>query len=359
MKRRRGTPIGRARERAFAPGTAASTALAAAGPPCKTLLELHRATVSLAMGCAHMREPSHAATPTPPTRDPVCAMTVDRDHPKGGQLDHADHTYRFCSARCREKFAAAPGKYLAPAAPQPSAPAPAGARYVCPMHPEVESDHPGPCPKCGMALEPATVEAPARVEYTCPMHPEIVRDAPGSCPICGMALEPRTVSDGAEKNEELEDMTRRFKIGLLLTIPLLLLAMSDLIPGQPLQHAVSMRLLTLVQLTLATPVVLWGGWPFFQRGWLSIVNRSLNMFTLIAIGTGVAYSYSVVATFLPNIFPASVRGHGGEVGVYFEVSAAIVVLVLLGQVLELRARSQTSSAIKAPAPAGSKASMTI
>lgn len=215
------------------------------------------------------------------------------------------------------------------------------------MHPEVRQKGPGSCPKCGMVLEPLTITPlPTKVEYTCPMHPQIVRDAPGSCPICGMALEPRTVT-GEEKNEELIDMTRRFKIGLILAIPLLLLAMSDLIPGQPLQHAVSMRLLGFVQLALATPVVLWGGWPFFQRGWASIVNRSLNMFTLIAIGTGVAYWYSVIATVFPNIFPSSFRGEAGEVGIYFEVAAVIVVLVLLGQVLELRARSQTSSAIKA------------
>jgi P-type Cu+ transporter len=220
--------------------------------------------------------------------------------------------------------------------------------YTCPMHPEVRQESPGSCPKCGMALEPLAVSLPAtKTEYTCPMHPEIVRDGPGLCPICGMALEPRIVAAGEEHNEELLDMTRRFKIGLILTIPLLLLAMSDLIPGLPVQHAVSMRLLVYIQLALATPVVLWGGLPFFQRGWASIVNRSLNMFTLIALGTGVAYWYSVIATFLPNIFPASFRGHGGEVGLYFEVSAAIVVLVLLGQVLELRARSQTSSAIKA------------
>jgi P-type Cu+ transporter len=219
--------------------------------------------------------------------------------------------------------------------------------YTCPMHADIRQMGPGSCPKCGMALEPLTIVPPStKVEYTCPMHPQIVRDAPGFCPICGMALEPRTVT-GEEKNEELIDMTRRFKVSLILAIPLLLLAMSDLIPGQPLQHALSMRLLTYVQLALATPVVLWGGWPFFQRGWASIVNRSLNMFTLIAIGTGVAYSYSVIATFLPNIFPSSFRGEGGVVGVYFEVASVIVVLVLLGQVLELRARSQTSSAIKA------------
>lgn len=216
------------------------------------------------------------------------------------------------------------------------------------MHPEIRQERPGSCPKCGMALEPiAIMPASTKTEYTCPMHPEIVRNAPGSCPICGMALEPRTVSGAEEQNEELLDMSRRFKIGLILTIPLLVLAMSDAIPGQPLQHADSMGLLKYMQLALATPVVLWGGWPFFVRGWASIVNRSLNMFTLIAVGTGVAYVYSVVAAFFPDIFPASFRNHGGEVGLYFEVSAVIVVLVLLGQVLELRARSQTSSAIKA------------
>ncbi len=220
--------------------------------------------------------------------------------------------------------------------------------YTCPMHPEVRTGKPGACSKCGMALEPlAVTPVVTKTEYTCPMHPEIVRDAPGSCPICGMALEPRTIAGGEEDNAELKDMTRRFKVGLFLTVPLLVLAMSDLIPGQPLQHAVSMRVLQFVQLALATPVVLWGGLPFFQRGWASIVNRSLNMFTLIAIGTGVAYLYSVIATFVPTMFPVALRTHGDAVGVYFEVAAAIVVLVLLGQVLELRARSQTSGAIKA------------
>jgi Cu+-exporting ATPase len=220
--------------------------------------------------------------------------------------------------------------------------------YTCPMHPDVRNSAPGACPKCGMALEPVEPSPPAsKVEFTCPMHPEIVRDQPGSCPICGMALEPRVVTADEERNEELEDMTRRFKIGLLFTIPLLVLSMSDLIPGQPVQHALPLRLLNYLQLALATPVVLWGGLPFFQRGWSSIVNRHLNMFTLIGLGTGVAYSYSVVATLVPFISPVSFRGHNGEVGLYFEVSAVIVVLVLLGQVLELRARSQTSSAIKA------------
>ena len=179
------------------------------------------------------------------------------------------------------------------------------------------------------------------------MHPEIVRDQPGSCPICGMALEPRTVSVEEEANPELVDMTRRFWISLLLTVPLLFLAMSEMLPGRPVQHALSARLLTWVQLVFATPVVLWGGWPFFTRGWSSLVNRSLNMFTLIAIGTGTAYIYSVIATLVPGLFPASFRMHSGAVPVYFEAAAVITTLVLLGQVLELRARSQTSSAIKA------------
>jgi Cu+-exporting ATPase len=199
-----------------------------------------------------------------------------------------------------------------------------------------------------MALEPATIKVPAgKTEYTCPMHPEIIRQEPGSCPICGMALEPRRVSGEEEVNAEQVNMTRRFWISLVLTAPILFLAMSEMIPAQPVQHLFPARLLTWVQLALATPVVLWGGWPFFQRGWASIINHSLNMFTLIAIGTGTAYFYSVVATLFPDIFPESFRGHSGEVSVYFEAAAVITTLVLLGQVLELRARSQTSSAIKA------------
>ena len=179
------------------------------------------------------------------------------------------------------------------------------------------------------------------------MHPEIVRDEPGSCPICGMALEPRTVSLEDEPNPELVDMNRRFWISAALSLPLFIVAMSEMVPGQPLQHILSPRLLTWLQFLLATPVVLWGGWPFFERGWRSIVNRSPNMFTLIAIGVGAAYVYSVVATLFPNIFPPSFYGHSGTVAVYFEAAAIITTLVLLGQVLELRARSRTSSAIKA------------
>ena len=216
------------------------------------------------------------------------------------------------------------------------------------MHPEVRQDKPGPCPKCGMALEPVSVTASQqKVEYTCPMHPQIVRDQPGNCPICGMTLEPRTVSLDEEKNPELVDMTRRFWVGVVLTVPLLLIAMSDFVPGNPLERIVSMRSLGWVQFALATPVVLWGGWPFFVRGWQSIVNRSLNMFTLIGLGVSVAYVFSVIAKLFPEIFPPSFRDAAGGVPVYFEAAAAITTLVLLGQVLELRARSQTGAAIKA------------
>ena len=289
-------------------------------------------------------------------KDPVCGMTV---HPATAahKAEHERQTYFFCGKRCLEKFQAEPAKYLNrshaqhPSVHEQQAPlraAEADNLYTCPMHPAVRQHGPGACPQCGMALELLTVAVPGpRTEYTCPMHPEIVRDQPGACPICGMALEPRTVTTEEEVNPELVDMTRRFWISLAFTVPVFLLAMSEMIPGQPVQHALSRHLLAWVQLVFATPVVLWGGWPFFQRGWASIVNRSLNMFTLIAIGTGTAYVYSVVATLFPAMFPDSFRGHGGGVAVYFEAAAVITTLVLLGQVLELRARGQTSSAIKA------------
>src|SRR3990172_4011377 len=284
-------------------------------------------------------------------KDPVCGMNIDPES-AAGSYEHEGRTYFFCNPHCLQKFKAEPAKYLtgAPAIPHKESEPRSDAKdnvYICPMDPEVRQQGPGSCPKCGMALEPISPVTPtAGIQYTCPMHPEIVRDEPGFCPICGMALEPRTVS-GEKTNEELVDMTRRFKIGLALTIPLVFLAMSDLIPGQPVQKVISTHILKFIQLALAAPAVLWGGWPFFKRGWASIINRSLNMFTLIAIGTGVAFWYSVVATFFPNIFPDSFRSQGGEVGVYLEVASVIVLLVLFGQVLELRARSQTSSAIKA------------
>jgi P-type Cu+ transporter len=217
------------------------------------------------------------------------------------------------------------------------------------MDPEVRQLGPGSCPKCGMTLEPVSVAPmlPSKTEYVCPMHPEVVRSEAGSCPICGMALELRVVTLEEESTPELKDMTQRFWFSLALTVPVFLTAMSEMIPGQPLQHMLSSRLWMWLQLALASPVVLWGGWPFFKRGWASIVNRSPNMFTLIAMGTGTAFVFSVIAVLFPGLFPLAFRGHGGEVAVYFEAATVITTLVLLGQVLELRARSQTSSSIKA------------
>jgi P-type Cu+ transporter len=220
----------------------------------------------------------------------------------------------------------------------------ASTTYTCPMHPEIRQSEPGACPKCGMALEPLTVEAPeTRIQYTCPMHLQIIRDAPGSCPICGMALEPMTVTLDEEANPELTDMSRRFWIGSALSIPLVIFAMFESFFGR----FIGMGLMPWIEFILATPVVLWCGWPLLRRGWDSLVNRSLNMFTLIALGVSVAYLYSLIAILLPDMFPASFLNEHGQVGRYFEVAAAITTLVLLGQVLELRARSQTNNAIKA------------
>jgi len=300
-------------------------------------------------------------------------MTVEPER-AAAKAEHAGKTYYFCSRGCADKFRAEPAKYLAARAPtghgapspmvqltgiKPAAAtaippatatpaAPKAATYICPMDPEVRQDSPGACPKCGMALEPAVPAAPAtRIEYTCPMHLEIVRPGPGSCPKCGMALEPRTVVAEEEENPELVSMTRRFWISVALAIPLLAAGMSDLIPGRPIEQWLSMRTLGWIELLLATPVVAWCGWPFFERGWASIVNRSLNMFTLIALGVGTAYLYSVAAVLSPGLFPASFRSAAGGVPVYFEAAAVITALVLLGQVLELRARSHTSAAIRA------------
>ena len=216
--------------------------------------------------------------------------------------------------------------------------------YICPMHPEVLTDWPGACPKCGMALQRKT-PAPARMEWTCPMHPEIVRPDPGACPICGMSLEPREIgSGGEEESAELADMTRRFWVGVGLTVPILALAV---LSGEniPSWRYVPEKLAMWLEFALSTPVVLWAGWPFFERGWKSIVTRSLNMFTLIGMGVGVAYGYSLIATVAPGIFPAQFRS-GGVPSVYFEAAAVITTLVLLGQVLELRARSSTNAAIR-------------
>ena len=249
-----------------------------------------------------------------------------------GSLEYKAATYYFCSTHCLEKFRAEPERFLNKSV-QPTMAQPVEIQGTRAQH---VSNNP-------------VADAPGsdKTTYTCPMHPEIVRDAPGACPICGMALEPRTVSLEEEKNPELVDMTRRFWVGVILTVPLLLIAMSDFVPGNPIERIVSMRSLGWIQFALATPVVVWGGWPFFVRGWRSLVNRSLNMFTLISLGVAVAYVFSVIAKLFPEIFPPSFRDPSGEVPVYFEAAAAITTLVLLGQVLELRARSQTGAAIKA------------
>src|SRR5579859_2992625 len=312
-------------------------------------------------------------SPQPVERDPVCGMNVNPATAKHFH-EHAGKKTFFCSAGCLEKFKADPAKYrdkaqglvvlgmpepakvqtdLTRGSRKPDAGRPPA--YVCPMCPEVRETKPGPCPSCGMALEPDVPLAATRTEYTCPMHPEIVRPAPGSCPICGMALEPRTVTAMEEENPELRDMTRRFWIGVVLTAPLLAIAMGSMIwPHLWLggffragRFTPWNSLIPWLEFVLATPVVLWCGLPFFQRFWTSLVNRSPNMFTLIGLGTGVAYIYSVVATVAPQIFPASLRRMGGYPDVYFEAAAAITALVLLGQVMELRARSRTSAAIRA------------
>ncbi|MGA8153036.1 MAG: heavy metal translocating P-type ATPase [Terriglobales bacterium] len=313
-----------------------------------------------ASGLVTLAQPA-LGKPKPPqvqVKDPVCGMNVAPETAKR-RVDHRGKTYYFCSAQCLEKFTAHPQTYLDPrpasagkgiarkaAAPAKSAPEPQGA-YVCPMCPEVRKSAPGPCPSCGMSLEPEMPVVAARTEYTCPMHPQIVRPGPGSCPICGMALEPRTVTAHDEDNPELRSMTRRFWASLALTSPLLVIAMLGMLPGRGTHPTSSTGWLPWLELALASPVVLWGGWPFFQRGWTSVVNRSTNMFTLIAMGTGVAYVYSLTATLFPGIFPASFREMSGTPPVYFEAAAAIVTLVLLGQVLELRARSRTGAAIRA------------
>lgn len=272
--------------------------------------------------------------------DPVCGMTVLPDTKLRHM--HEGKTYLFCSSKCLTKFQTSPEKYLNPQ-PEQSKPAPSGTMYICPMDPEVRQTGPGSCPKCGMALEPESPVA-AAIEYVCPMHLEIVRSEPGACPICGMALEPRDAP--SEDNAELRDMTRRFWISTALAVPVFVIAMiTDLLP-QMIPKSISMTALLWIEFALATPVVLWGGWPIFQRGWASLVNRHLNMFTLIALGVGVAWTYSVVAMLLPGIFPPAMRSMMGTVPVYFEAAAVIMALVLLGQVMELRARSQTSAAIK-------------
>ncbi|MBB6143015.1 Cu+-exporting ATPase [Silvibacterium bohemicum] len=256
-------------------------------------------------------------------KDPVCGMQVDPAK-AAGQSPYQGVTYSFCSPGCKKKFDLNPTQYAQSDARLPL------------LQPDAEAQ---------AAIKPVA-SASTQGKYTCPMHPQIVRDGPGQCPICGMALEPRNVSADAA-NPELLSMMRRFWIGSALTLPLLAVMVSDILPFHPLQHLLTSQLLGWIELALATPVVLWAGWPFFERGWASIVHRSPNMFTLIAIGTGAAYLYSVAAVVAPGIFPATFRDMSGSLGLYFEAATVITILVLLGQVLELKARSQTSGAIKA------------
>ncbi len=286
--------------------------------------------------------------------DPVCGMSVDGDTSLCDE--HQGQAYFFCSEHCLTKFRRAPKDYVdATRAHEAAGTATADSagtmrrevdEYTCPMHPEVRQTGPGDCPKCGMALEPAGAPAAARSEYVCPMHPEIVQDYPGSCPKCGMALEPRTVITEGEDDTELRDMTRRFWVTSLLAIPVFLSAMAAEFWPEATAQIINPRYRQWLELILATPAVLWGGWPFFERGWKSLVTRNLNMFTLIGLGVSVAWAYSVVAVLAPEIFPRSVFNEMGVVPVYFEAAAVITALVLLGQVLELRARSRTNAAIK-------------
>ncbi|MCS6318004.1 MAG: HAD-IC family P-type ATPase, partial [Nitrospira sp.] len=282
--------------------------------------------------------------------DPVCGMTVD-PATAAGSFDYQGTRYFFCCQGCLTKFRADPQRYLAPSSSKSMTavtPPPPGTKYVCPMCPEVLEEKPVPCPKCGMALEPDSIQPlSTKTEYICPMHPEVVKAELGACPVCGMALEPRTVTVEEELNPELVDMARRFWVGLGPAAMVFVLAMSHMLPGHPIQHLVTDGQSAWLQCLLSTPVVLWAGWPFFQRGWASIIHRSPNMFTLIAIGTGTAYLYSVFATIFPELIPQSFHLENGAVPVYFEAAAVITVLVLLGQMLELRARSRTTGAIRA------------
>ncbi|HSG01227.1 MAG TPA: heavy metal-binding domain-containing protein [Vicinamibacterales bacterium] len=311
--------------------------------------------------------------------DPVCGMTVNPETAKGGAHEYDGTRYYFCCPGCRTKFAADPDGWLQKAAARATAKGaepvqliglqslrskkaehpphqahrphqahpshPPHPVWVCPMDPEVREEKPGDCPKCGMALEAEMPAAAPTVEWTCPMHPEIVQSEPGSCPICGMALEPRTVVPEEPVNHELVDMTRRLWISAALAVPLLMVTMGDELLGGPLAEAIGLRARGWLELVLATPISLWAAWPFYQRAARSVVNRSLNMFTLIGLGVATAYSYSVVALVAPGIFPDSFRMMGG-VPVYFEAAGVIVTLILVGQVLELRARSATGAAIR-------------
>ncbi len=281
--------------------------------------------------------------------DPVCGMKVDEATALSSEKD--GQRFYFCSENCLQKFSLQEADTQSDDLHKPSvehhrlsrSPKP---KYICPMCEGVESDEPGNCPKCGMALEPVQpLKVTQSTIYTCPMHPQIEQDHPGQCPICGMELEPKSATlESEEDDSELNDMTRRFWVAAVLAVPVLLLAMLPMV-GVPVQKWLGASAFSWFQLILSTPVVLWAGWPFFVRGWRSIVTWNLNMFTLIAIGTGAAYFYSLFAVLFPHLIPDDFK-HEGQVELYFEAAAVIITLVLLGQVLELRARRRTSGAIK-------------
>lgn len=271
--------------------------------------------------------------------DPVCGMTVTN---RENLAVHGGATYFFCSRHCQTNFKSDPARYLdgrVSEATQKTA-------YTCPMHPEVEQFGAGTCPKCGMALEPKLQLTSTTAEWTCPMHPEMVSDRPGDCPKCGMALEPKSVAASEGPNPELVDMTRRFWISLGFTLPLFAMVMLDMLPNRPISSLFPGRTRIFIELFLALPVCTWSAWPFYVRAANSLRLKSLNMFTLIGLGVTVAFVYSSVAALLPGVFPDTFRLHSGEIGVYFEAAAVIVTLILLGQVLELKARNKTNSAIK-------------
>lgn len=282
--------------------------------------------------------------------DPVCKMEIE-DIDAAAKAAYKGTTYFFCSSSCKNKFTGDSASFLDEKQPSvlDKELSKDEAIYTCPMHLEIRQPGSGSCPKCGMALEPVAPSAGmTKTEWTCPMHPEIVRDAPGSCPKCGMALEPKTIAPEEEESPEFIDMTRRFWISGVLTVPLVIIAMRHYISDLSIiDRFLSPEIMKWLELVLATPVILWGAWPFFVRGWQSVITWNPNMFTLIGLGVGVAYLYSIVAALFPCLFPKSFRGESGEVGLYFEAAAVIVTLVLLGQMMELRARTRTGAAIKA------------
>ena len=306
------------------------------------------------MGPASSSASSASPQPTPEgtlasalSRDPVCRMQVDRAVARGSTVADGQ-TFFFCRPRCLENFKADPHHYISKPDKEGTPPTKRlGAGYVCPMHPEVRQDRPGSCPRCGMALELTPTLTPAKTQYVCPMHAEVVRDEPGTCPTCGMALEPKAVHVDDGESPELAFMRRRFWGSAAFTLPVFLLGMAEMVPGDLIGSLLPHGWRNPLELVLATPVVLWGGAPFFERAWASVKQKSANMFTLVALGSGAAFLYSLFGTFLPALFPAAFRNHHGEVGVYFEAASVIITLVLLGQVLELRARSQTSGALRA------------